>query len=193
MNAYVGQPIVGFESVAAQSGADHGNVTSTPWGYIVVGDGAQQNRVVRSVLARFFGMALFLCGLFLGLMPETGATSAAIAMKLSVMVIFMLFGGVLVWAGRKRPGVELHVDQRHALLRIGGRDMSGEFKPADVLRFEDVQSVYLMREEGTQPKGRLFLRLDPEVAVEIADGSFDAMDRLRARLTYDLTSGATHS
>lgn len=164
------------------------DLTMTRWGYMI-GAGDRRERGIGLGLARFCGVILFLSGLVLGLLPDGGAGLGLIAMKLGAMVLFMVFGGVLVWAGRRRPGNELHVDLRERKLRLGGRDLSGNFRLADVLGFDDVTSVFLMRNAGETRAARLFLRLEGDVAIEIARGDCAAMDRLRHRLTYDLRNG----
>lgn len=192
MNAYTGRidgglgiPEIGVAQGADQALAPSG-ITPTPWGYIV-NPTTDTRSGLRNALARFFGVILFMAGLVIGLLPEPSAGMGLIAMKLGAMVVFMLFGGTMVWSGRRRPGAELHVDLSRRLLRIGGRDLYGKFKMVDMLRFEDVRSVYLMRGEGPAAKSRMFLRLDDKVAVEIAQGARDEMERLRGLLTYDLT------
>jgi hypothetical protein len=110
-------------------------------------------------------------------------------MKLGGMVMFMLCGGVLLWAGRQRPGTECHVDLHNNVLRLGGRDITGAFKMSDMLRFSDIHSVFLYREPKGKKAAYLYLRLDETIAVEVAHGDLERMESLRQRLSYDLTRG----
>ena len=164
-------------------------VTMTPWGYIIGDGGEDGGYKLRYSLARFFGIILFMSGLVIGLLPDGAAGTGLIAMKLGAMVMFMLLGAVLFRAGRERPGVEMHVDLKHSVIRLGGRDLSGTFNPTDILRFDEVQSVFLLRNANTNQPARLFLRLGDNVAIEISKGGRQAMERLRQRITYDLTYG----
>jgi hypothetical protein len=189
MNALAGQIELDVSDMNDMRRSADNCVTMTPWGYII-GDGCLNAAfTLRYSLARFFGIILFMSGLVIGLLPDGAAGSGLIAMKLGAMVIFMLLGAVLFRAGRERPGLEMHVDLKHSLIRLGGRDLTGTFKPTDILRFDEVQSVFLLRNANTNQPARLFLRLADNVAIEIAQGGRQAMERLRQRVTYDLTYG----
>ncbi|MAM60203.1 hypothetical protein [Maritimibacter sp. UBA3975] len=189
MNALAGNlefPTAG--QAQARQGSDN-CLTMTPWGYIVGNGCPLDANILRYSLARFFGIILFMSGLVIGLLPDGEAGSGLIAMKLGAMVMFMLLGAVLFRAGRERPGIEMHVDLKHNVIRLGGRDLSGTFSPTDILRFDEVQSVFLLRNANTSQPARLFLRLGDNVAIEISQGGRQPMERLRQRITYDLTYG----
>lgn len=114
-------------------------------------------------------------------------------MKLGGMVIFMLVGAVLFRAGRERPGIEMHVDLKHKVIRLGNRSLTGDFQLSDLLRFDEVQSVFMLRRTDKTSPSRLYLRLGENIAIEIAKGKRNALERVRQRLTYDLTYGANRA
>lgn len=189
MNAIAGRMDAGLALPERARQGDRNCLTATPWGYIVSASTCADDHILRYALARFFGIILFMSGLLLGLVPDGAAGTGLIAMKLGAMVLFMLFGGVLFWAGRQKPGIEMHVDLKNNVIRLGGRDLSGEFKLSDILRFDEVRSVFILRNSNTSQPARMFLRLDENTAIEIAKGNRQGMELLRQRLTYDLTYG----
>lgn len=174
-------------------GANDGLTTMTPWGYVICTGGVEGKYMLRQTLARFCGIVLFMSGLTLGLLPDGAAGSGLIAMKLGGMVMFMLFGAVLYRAGRERPGLEMHVDLKHNVIRLGNRSLTGEFQLSDLLRFDEVKSVFMLRGADKTAPSRLYLRLGENIAIEIAKGKRNALERVRQRLTYDLTYGASRS
>ncbi len=172
-------------------GANDGLTMMTPWGYVIGTGNTDGSLMLRQSLARFFGIVLFMSGLTLGLLPDGAAGSGLIAMKLGGMVIFMLVGAVLFRAGRERPGIEMHVDLKHKVIRLGNRSLTGDFQLSDLLRFDEGQSVFMLRGTDKTSPSRLYLRLGENIAIEIAKGKRNALERVRQRLTYDLTYGST--
>ncbi|MBV7378385.1 hypothetical protein [Maritimibacter dapengensis] len=163
---------------------------ATPWGYIVNGGAEPGQSPLRTAGARFIGAILMLAGAGLWMVPDSTYGAEIFAMKLSALVLFVTFGGALVWFGRNRPGLEVQVDTSRQELRIGQRTISGKFKLLDMLRFGEVGSVYLMRNGAQGKPSRLYLRVgqDGSTGIEILRGSQRTLERLRLKLLDDLSS-----
>lgn len=166
-------------------------VETRPWGYTFGIDRAMDTaRGLGPIAARFGGAILFLAGIGLWLMPDAIHGSEVYTMKMMAMIVFTLVGGVLVWSGRKKPGLEVQVDMGRRELRLGGRNIYNEFRLYDLLRFDEVRSIYLLRANGRVP-ARLYLRLnDGSTGIEVARGTQAEMEHLRARLFADLACRA---
>lgn len=164
-------------------------VQSTQWGYILDGLGKDHVSPVRAIAARFFGIIFLATGVSLWLVPDALYGAGVFAMKMGAMVLFTVFGAVLTWYGRQRPGYEMQVDTHRSEVRLGTRSISGDFRLMDRLHFEEVRSVFLMRGETPGQPSRLFLRLgtDGHMGIEVARGTKDAMELVRRRLAFDLT------
>lgn len=195
MNALVGQMQFSTEfAVKAEDYAElpqAGHVegtTPTPWGYIVNGVEGDQTTLLRSMLARFVGTILLLAAAGLWLVPDSVYGAEVFVMKLGAMTIFSVTGASLLWFGRRRPGLEVQVDTVRRELRLGNRSISGEFRLLDMLRFDEVGAVYLMRNGAQGQPSRLFLRLgaDGNTAIEILRGAQSRLNAVRLRLIEDL-------
>lgn len=187
MNALVGN--FDFEDAAAivPQDVDAPDTSVTPWGYILNGQ-TGQDHLARSVLARFCGMILLLAGVGLGLVPDSTFGADIFVMKLGAMLVFLLFGGVMVWYGRKGSGMELQVDTKRRELRLGNRTINGNFKLLDMLRFDEVASIYLMRNGAQGAPSRLYLRIgnDGSTGIEILRGPQGKLEKIRLKLLEDI-------
>lgn len=163
---------------------------ATPWGYIVNGGPEEGQSPLRTIGARFFGAILLLAGAGLWLVPDSTYGAEIFSMKLAALVLFITFGGALLWFGRTRPGLEVQVDTTRQELRIGQRTMGGKFKLLDMLRFAEVGSVYLMRNGSQGKPSRLYLRIggDGSTGIEILRGSQRTLEKVRLKLLDDLSS-----
>ncbi|MBV7410123.1 hypothetical protein [Maritimibacter sp. DP1N21-5] len=162
-------------------------IERTDWGYAFgIDRPAGASLGIGPIAARFGGAILFLAGIGLWLMPDAVHTADVYGMKMMAMVLFTLVGGVLVWQGRKRPGMEVQVDTESRVLRLGGRNLTNDFKIHDILSFDEVRSIFLMRANGRVP-ARLYLRLaDGATGIEVARGRQNDMELLRETLFADL-------
>lgn len=190
MNALTGH--IGFElgGVSSAPKLDDEVATSTAWGYIVNNLLDEHHSALRSIASRFLGSILLMSGIGLWLIPDSIYGAEIFVMKMGAMVMFIVFGGALLQYGRQRPGIELQVDTNRQELRLGNRTIAGEFKLIDMLRFDEVGSVYLLRNAAQGQPSRLFLRIgkDGETGIEILRGTQKQLERVRLKLLDDFAS-----
>lgn len=167
-------------------------VDETHWGYTIC-DGIAAGRVNRSVAAvgRFLGVILLMAALGLWVLPDAAHSPDLLTMKLAAMVMFTVVGGTLFWTGRAARDLEVQVDMLRGEVRIGHRGFRDGFRVSNLLRFDQVASVYLLRSKDRSQPTRMFLRLaGQDGAVEIARGPQASLEALRLRLTRDLARPA---
>ncbi len=169
--------------------AGHGpGIEETPWGYIIrAHDAAPGLRAAGSAVGRFFGAILLMAAAGLWVMPDSLYGAELFGIKLAAMVMFTVFGGYAVWAGRNASLPEYRVDLQHREIRIGFRAQGDGFRQSGRVDFDTISSVFLLRSKDCRPT-RLFLRLaDLNTGLEIATGSKARMEVLKQRLTEDLS------
>jgi len=188
MNAIVG----GFENGAVRvNGAKGPVVTQTYWGYTVSeGDKAQKRGQLFEMAGKFMGSILLLAAAGLWLLPNASQGPDIMVMKLGITVLFLMVGAVLVWSARKGFNDELQADLVRKELRMGQRNMAGDYRLVAMLDFSEVGSVYLMRSKVKGEPARLYLRVgNSDRALEVAQGRADMLEPIKERLARDLAGG----
>ncbi|MCB1336412.1 MAG: hypothetical protein KDK10_02780 [Maritimibacter sp.] len=164
-------------------------IEETAYGY-VIRDGERPGPLHRftAETGRFFGVILLMAASGLWVLPDSLHGDEFIGIKVAVAIMFLTVGGYFFWIGRHPRHPEFHIDVGRREIRIGQRDPKGNLRTSARLDFETVSSVFVLRSKDHSARPRLFLRLaDLDTGLEIAAGSADQLERLRLRLTRDVS------
>lgn len=166
-------------------------VEDTYWGYIV--RSSARTPVIAQVLQGFaflIGVAMVIATLGLWLLPDSLINGPIIGMKFGASLLTMISGGFFLWYASRGTMSEIHVDTRLAEVREVVTNRAGRPTLLGRHGFDIVSEVAIDLEgdaEAPRRRGALVIRSEEASAlVQVATGSFDALDRLRQRLGRDL-------
>ena len=167
-------------------------VFQTYWGYVVTeGDQAQSRGRAFERVGKMIGFACVLAAMGLWLLPGALTGPDLVVMKLALTVGLMMAGAVLIWSAGAGFNDEVQVDLVRKELRVGQRNISGDFRLSAQVGFRDVGSVFLMRSKKRGEPARLFLRIgNSDQALEVASGRAEFLEPLRERLARDINKAA---
>jgi len=167
-------------------------VFQTYWGYVVTeGDRAQNRGHVFERLGKLVGLACLMASIGLWVLPGTLFGPDVIVMKLALTVGLLMCGAVMVWSARSGFNDEMQVDLVRKELRLGQRNISGDYRLSAQVGFADIGSVFLMRSKKRGEPTRLFLRIgNSDQALEVAEGRAQQLEDLKDRLTRDISNAA---
>ncbi|MCI2398650.1 hypothetical protein [Aliiroseovarius subalbicans] len=184
MNAITG----GNDGTVQVSGAFAPQVCPTYWGYTISEPSTAQKRgLMVELVSKIIGIGFLLATIGMWFLPSSQAGADVAVMKLGLMVLFMMMGAILVWNARKGFIQELQVDLVRRELRVGQRNLQGDYRLSTQLEFHEIGSVYLMRSKDKGAPARLYLRIgNTENALEVATGKEIELEPVRERLAHDL-------
>ena len=167
-------------------------VFQTYWGYVVTeGDRAQSRGRVFERLGKLVGVSSVLAALGLWVLPGALVGGDVAVMKLALTVGLLLAGAVLIWSARAGFNDEMQVDLVRKELRLGQRNISGDYRLNALVEFGEVGSVFLMRSKKPGEAARLFLRIgNSDRALEVAEGRAEYLEPLKERLARDISNAA---
>ena len=167
-------------------------VFQTYWGYVVTeGDRAQSRGRAFERIGKMVGVACLMATLGLWILPGALTGPDVVVMKLALSVGLMTCGAVLIWSAKSGFNDEMQVDLVRKELRLGQRNISGDYRLSAQVGFADVGSVFLMRSKKRGEPARLFLRIgNSDQALEVAEGRAEMLEPLKDRLTRDISNAA---
>ncbi|WP_421703955.1 hypothetical protein [Aliiroseovarius sp.] len=167
-------------------------VYQTYWGYVVTeGDRAQSRGKAFERVGKVLGLGCVMAAAGLWLLPGALTGPDIVVMKLALTVGLMMAGAVLIWSAKAGFNDEMQVDLVRKELRVGQRNISGDYRLSAQVGFADIGSVFLMRSKKRGEPARLFLRIgNSDQALEVATGRADFLEPLRERLARDITKAA---
>lgn len=180
-----------FPQLTADGPACRGDgpaVDDTQWGYAI--HDRTRHPALRALIAqtaRFAGSFMLFAAMTLMVMPDVLEIVGIVSMKVAWLIMFAVFGALLVRSGQIDVHPEVHIDLNRREVRFGRRGLQGQFCRSGALEFNDIASVYLLRSKETARPVRLYLRFgDGFDAIEVARGPIAALEHLRVRLAADL-------
>ncbi|WP_300516727.1 hypothetical protein [Aliiroseovarius sp.] len=164
-------------------------VLQTHWGYTVIeSDRARARGMALERGGKLLGAVCMLTAFGFWVLPGTVVGNDTLTMKLALSVSLLFSGLLLIWSARSGYNNEVQIDLARKEMRIGLRNIAGDYQVSAALDFAQIGSVYLMRSKKPGEPARLFLRVgNSDRAVEVADGRVEMLEPLRERLAHDIS------
>jgi hypothetical protein len=166
-------------------------VEDTYWGYVV--RSTARTPILAHLmqgLSFLLGVTMIVATLALWLLPDSLMSGSVVGMKFGASTLTMVCGAFFLWYASRGTKTEIHVDTRLAEVREVVTNRAG--RPTLLSRhgFDIVADVAIDADgdpEAPRRTGALVIRSEEASAlVQVATGSFEALDRLRQRLGRDL-------
>ena len=184
MNAQNQKPADRWQSLA---------LTEQTFGY-AVSESADQfvMEALTERVARWVGIAFVVVGYLQLLLPAAGLGDTAFMAKALMLTVMSAMGlGLYTFASRGFRR-EIRIDTNRGMLMLARQNDAGQVRIARHVPFAEVESVFLRRSQGPDPRAELFLRVKgmPPVIAALR-GRQSEIEALHGRLCHDVTYAAT--
>ncbi len=154
--------VVGIGSPPAHHGTAKNQVSlrETHWGFVIHQDrGVLHADMVAESSLKFLGLTIMLAAGVQWLYPALMHPVEALAVKILLMIGFMIVGVATYLHAHKGFQREIQIDTTKREARVVTKNSRGSAFVRETIRFRDIESCFLRRLEGKRDSAKLYFRL----------------------------------